>query len=95
MVGLNAFVGDEEMEIEVREPDPGFERKKVEDLKALKKSRDRELAQACLEEIREVAQGADNVMPVLIKAVRSYVTLGEIINVMKEVFGEFREEAIY
>lgn len=95
IVGLNEFVEDEEMDIELRETDPEFERRKVADLINLKKSRDQNLVKNLLNEIREVIQGTDNIMPSLVKAVKSYVTLGEIIGVMREVFGEFREESIY
>ena len=95
VVGLNEFVTDEEMDIELREPDPEFEKQKVADLTALKKNRDLNVVKTCLSEVRQVIQGSDNVMPVLIKAVKSHVTLGEIINVMRDIFGEFREESIY
>jgi len=95
VVGLNEFFEEEETDIELREADPEFEREKVSDLVALRENRDQALVKACLNEIREVRQGSDNIMPALIKAVKSYVTLGEIIGVMKEVFGEYREDSIY
>ena len=95
VVGLNKFVEQEDVDIELREADPEFEREKVSDLVELKENRDQALVKACLNEIREVCQGSDNIMPYIIKAVKSYVTLGEIISVMKEAFGEYREESIY
>jgi len=95
VVGLNEFFEEEEIDIELREADPGFEDEKVSGLTALKKNRDQALVKACLNDIREVSQGSDNLMPALIKAVKSYVTLGEIIGVMKGVFGEYREDSIY
>jgi len=95
VVGLNKFVEHEETDIELREADPEFEREKVSSLINLKRNRDQALVKACLNEIREVCQGPDNIMPSLINAVKSYVTLGEIIGTMKEVFGEYREESIY
>jgi len=95
IVGINEFVEDEETEIELRDIDPGFEKKKAEDLIELKKNRDQNEVKASLSEIREVIQGSDNVMPPLIKAVKAYVSLGEIINVMREIFGEFYEDTIY
>ena len=95
VVGLNEFVEEEETDIELREADPEFEREKVSDLVALKENRDQASVKACLNEIREVSQGSDNIMPALVKAVKSYVTLGEIIGVLKEVFGEYREDSIY
>ena len=95
IVGINEFVEDEETEIELRDPDPEFEKKKAEDLIELKKNRDQNEVKASLREIREIIQGSDNVMPVLIKAVKAYVSLGEIISVMREIFGEFYEDTIY
>ena len=95
VVGLNEFVEHEEMDIELREADPEFEKEKVSDLIELKKNRDQNLVNACLNEVREVSMGSINIMPVLIRAVKSYVTLGEIIGVMRQVFGEYREESIY
>jgi methylmalonyl-CoA mutase N-terminal domain/subunit len=95
VVGLNEFFEEEEIDIQLREADPGFEDEKVSDLKELKKNRDQALVKTCLNDIREVTQGSDNIMPALVKAVKSCVTLGEIIGVMKEVFGEYREDYIY
>ncbi len=95
VVGLNEFFEEEETDIELREADPGFENEKVSGLTELKKNRDQALVKACLNDIREVSQGSDNIMPALIRAVKSYVTLGEIIDVMRGVFGEYREDSIY
>lgn len=95
IVGLNEFVEDEAAPIDVRRPDPAFEEEKVAALISLKRNRDQGPVRTCLNEITEVIQGPDNVMPVLIRAVKAQITLGEIINVMKKVFGEYREQAIY
>ena len=95
VIGLNAFVEAEETDVELWEADPGFEDEKVRNLTELKKNRDQALVKALLKDVREVGQGSDNIMPALIKAVKSSVTLGEIIGVMKDVFGEYREESIY
>ena len=95
VVGLNDFIEDEDIEMQLREPEAEFERKKVTALKKIKNNRDNGLVQQILKEIKAVAGGKDNMMPTLIKAVKSYATLGEIIGVMREVFGEYREDAIY
>ena len=95
VVGVNAFVEDEKTKVALRKSEPDFEKDKVKELKALKKSRDQEEVQACLNDIREVIQSEDNVIPVLIKAVKAYVSLGEIIGIMRDIFGEYREQAIY
>jgi methylmalonyl-CoA mutase N-terminal domain/subunit len=95
IVGLNAFIENEDEDIEIREYDPEFERKKVTDLIELKKGRDPAVVNAHLDNIRKIIKGSDNVMPALIKAAKSYVTLGEIIHVMQDVFGEYREDSVY
>ncbi len=95
VVGLNAFIEDEKIEMQLREPEIDFEQKKVAELQQLKRSRDNQKVKGVLKEIRAVAQGTNSVMPTLIKAVTSYATLGEIIAVMREIYGEYREDAIY
>ncbi len=95
IVGLNEFIEDKGAPVELRRPEPGFEKEKVTALISLKKNRDQGLVKTCLNEITKVIKGPDNVIPVLIKAVKAHGTLGEIISVMKEVFGEYREESIY
>jgi methylmalonyl-CoA mutase N-terminal domain/subunit len=95
VVGLNAYVENEDIEIQLRETETDFERKKVAELKKLKNNRDNEQVHKILKEIKAVAGRTDSMMPALIKAAKSYTTLGEIIAVMREVFGEYREDAIY
>jgi methylmalonyl-CoA mutase N-terminal domain/subunit len=95
IVGLNEFADEEDAEGELREKNPTFERQKVADLIELKKNRDQNKVKTCLDEIRSVIQGSENVMPSLIKAVKSYVTLGEIIEVMREIFGDYHDMKIY
>jgi methylmalonyl-CoA mutase N-terminal domain/subunit len=95
VVGLNAFIEDEDIEMQLREPEADFERKKVAGLKKLKNNRDNGQVQEILKEVKAVAGETDSMMPTLIKAVKSHATLGEIIGVMRVVFGEYREDAIY
>ena len=95
VVGYNEFVEEEDMRIKLRKADPDFARKKVTDLLELKRRRDQNAVKAGLKEIKKVIQTSDNVMPALIKAVKSQVTLGEIIGTMREIFGEFREDATF
>lgn len=95
VVGLNAFYEMEETDIELREPDPRFETEKISALKRLKESRDPALVKGCLDHIRDTCRGTENIMPVLIKAVKHHVTLGEIIGAMRDIFGEYREDFIF
>lgn len=95
IVGVNTFVEDEDSDIELRESDLSFEAGKTEGLKALRKNRDQDLVDKRLEEIKRVIQGDESIMPVLINAVKANVTLGEIVNVMREIFGEYQEQAVF
>jgi methylmalonyl-CoA mutase N-terminal domain/subunit len=95
IVGLNEFIEEDEEEVEIRESDPDFEKNKIAELRKLKTSRNPDEVKAGLDRIGEVLKGTDNVMPVLIKAVKANITLGEIVNVMRDAFGEFREDPVY
>ena len=47
-----------------------------------------------MDRLRIAAQGTENTMPHIVEAVRSYATLGEIISLMKEVFGVYEESTV-
>jgi len=59
-------------------------------LQKLRKQRDNEKVKRALAEIKKISSSDENLMPAVLDAVKSYVTLGEICNVLKEVFGEYR-----
>jgi methylmalonyl-CoA mutase N-terminal domain/subunit len=48
-----------------------------------------------LENLRRVAEGTENTMPAIIEAVKTYASLGEIMDVFRTVFGEYMEPAVY
>ena len=95
IVGLNAYADEEEPDIELREADPDFERRKVARLQAFRQERDPRQAEQAIRAIAQACRGNSNVMPVLIRAVKAGVTLGESIAAMREVFGEFRETSLF
>ncbi|MEJ2719247.1 MAG: methylmalonyl-CoA mutase family protein [Deltaproteobacteria bacterium] len=96
VVGLNEFRDDEgEYEIELRENSPEFEARKIAALGAFKRGRDQDEVRSHIEAIRRSCGSDENVMPVLIAAVKAGVTLGEAISAMREVFGRYREEALF
>jgi len=96
VVGMTDFVKEEE-EIEI----PILEiRKEVEDeqndrLAKLKEYRDNKLVSNKLIKIQESCKNGDNLVPVIIDAVESYATLGEIVDAMKDIFGEWTEKAVF
>lgn len=87
IVGVNHGLMDEETETEVLKLDPSVGDEQCFRLAELRKKRDGEAVDACLEAIRVAAASDDNLFPHVLNAVRIDCTLGEIITAMKDVFG--------
>jgi len=94
IVGVNKFTTEEEGTPRLLEIDEAVEKKQIERLKKLKQERDNERVSQILNKVRQVVQGDENVMPVLIEAVKAYATVGEISDALRDVFGEYREPSI-
>ena len=91
IVGVNAYAEDKPLSIPLLEMDPqGYERQMAR-LEGLRKSRDNGRVGQALDKLRLACQGTENTMPHILEAVHAYATLGEIIGVMKEVFGTYEE----
>ena len=91
VVGVNEFTSDEPVEIPILEMDPeGFERQ-CKRLKALRSNRDKSRHSASLRSIEKAAEGDENLMPHFIEAAKAKATLGEMCDVLRGVFGEYRE----
>ncbi|HSD84682.1 MAG TPA: methylmalonyl-CoA mutase family protein [Anaerolineae bacterium] len=91
IVGVNAYAEKKPLAIPILEMDPqGYDRQ-VRRLNELRKTRDNGRVGQALDSLRVAAAGTENTMPYLMEAVHAYATLGEIIQVMKEVFGVYEE----
>ncbi len=91
VVGVNEYTSDESVEIPILEMDPeGFDRQCAR-LKKLRVSRDKGKFEASIRAIEKAAEGDDNLMPHFIEAAKAKVTLGEMCDVLRGVFGEYRE----
>ena len=91
IVGVNAYAEKKPLAIPILEMDPkGYERQ-VKRLAELRKIRDNGRVGQTLDKLRIAMEGTENTMPYLMEVVHSYATLGEIIQVMKEVFGVYEE----
>ncbi|MGD8759944.1 MAG: methylmalonyl-CoA mutase family protein [Anaerolineales bacterium] len=91
IVGVNAHHDDRPLEIPLLEMDPqGYERQ-ASRLEEMRQSRDKGAVGQALDRLRIACQGTENTMPHILDAVRHYATLGEIISVMKDVFGTYEE----
>jgi len=91
VVGVNKFQIKEEPPKGLLKVDPEVERCQLEKLRELKKTRDNQKAKANLDALERAAQTETNLMPYILDCVKSYVTLGEICNVLRSVFGEYKE----
>ena len=91
VVGVNQYNSEEQVEIPILEMDPeGFERQCAR-LKKLRSSRDQGRHTAALNAIEKAAEGDENLMPHFIEAAKAKATLGEMCDVLRGVFGEYRE----
>ena len=96
IVGVNAYAEPEEkLEIPILKIDPKVEHEQSENLKRLRAERDNTKVRQALDQLKTAAQEDRNLMPPLIDCSRAYCTLGEMINVLKGVYGTWREEPVF
>ena len=96
IVGVNEFIEEnEKVDIPLLTVSPEVERVQREQLKNLKESRNSNEAEKALEEIQLAAKENRNLMPVLLDAAEKYVTLGEMVHELREVFGTYQETAVF
>ncbi|MDF1499119.1 MAG: methylmalonyl-CoA mutase family protein [Anaerolineales bacterium] len=91
IVGVNAFQDEEPVKIPLLAMDPDGYQRQVGRLEALRSERDNAAVGQALDRLRIACEGTENTMPYILDAVRSYATLGEIIDVMRDVFGTYQE----
>ncbi|TET64375.1 methylmalonyl-CoA mutase [Candidatus Bathyarchaeota archaeon] len=96
IVGVNEFLTEEKVPIKILRIDPEIEKKLVGRLKQVKRQRDQAKLDEVLNKLREAAEHEDvNLMPLILQAVKEYVTLGEICDTLREVFGEYKAPSIF
>tara|TARA_B100000470_G_scaffold221985_1_gene214317 strand:+ start:2367 stop:4025 length:1659 start_codon:yes stop_codon:yes gene_type:complete len=96
IVGVNKFIkNDEDIDIPILEIGSEVEGERIKSINNLRNNRDETIAQQSLNIIQECCRNEKNIMPAIIEAVKSYVTLGEIVTVMKAEFGEWQEAAAF
>jgi methylmalonyl-CoA mutase N-terminal domain/subunit len=94
IVGVNDFAGAEPLQIPILEMDPQGYEVQLARLDEVRRKRDNSAVRQRLAALRRAAQGSDNLMPPLIEAVKAYATLQEMMDVLRQVFGEYEEAAI-
>jgi len=95
VVGVNKYVSDEDIPVEVLELDEELETLQIEKTDRIKNERDNKLVSECMERVGEACSGDHNTIESLIEAVKANATLQELCDVFRGVFGEYRDPGIY
>ena len=94
IVGVNAYSESDASAPEILRFDPNWEQEHLARLSRLRRERDGALAAARLTRLSDAARGSENLMPAILDCVRAYCTLGEIVDQLRAIFGEYRETPI-
>jgi methylmalonyl-CoA mutase, N-terminal domain len=93
VVGVNAYQS-EEPPVPVMKVDPALEEQQAARVRALRAERNGAAARLALDALREAAKGKENLMPLILAAVKAEATLGEVSDALRDVFGEYRETVV-
>jgi methylmalonyl-CoA mutase N-terminal domain/subunit len=94
VVGVNRFQVQEPPPEGLLRVDTRVQQEQIESLRALRSRRDNAAVAAALEALHEAARGDANLMPPILECVRSYGTVGEICDALRQVFGEYKERIV-
>jgi methylmalonyl-CoA mutase N-terminal domain/subunit len=95
VVGVNGYELEDEQPIEILRVDPALELEQVERVRALRGRRDGATVEAALARLKHDAAGDRNLMPAILDAARDYVTMGEMCDALREVWGTWRETPVF
>jgi methylmalonyl-CoA mutase, N-terminal domain len=96
IVGVNRYEQEDEQPIEILRIDPALEQKQIERVQAVRDRRDTAAAEAALARLKEDAAHEDrNLMEPIMDASRAYVTMGEMCDALREVWGTWRETPVF
>ena len=94
IVGMNAFTSEDESRVPILQIDESAGQQQLAHVERLRRTRSKVAVARALDKLRKVASGADNTMPALLDAVRAYATVGEMCDVLRDVWGEYQEPAV-
>jgi len=95
VVGVNAYTSEVQQPIEVFEFDPQEEDRQKERLEEVKKSRNQGEVDKALDRLRKAVEKNENLMPAILDAVKVYVTEGEIMGALRNLYGEYKDPAVF
>src|SRR3712207_4992986 len=95
VVGVNRYEVDEETPVEILRVDAALEQKQIERVQAVRARRDAAAGEASLARLKQAAAGDENLMGPILEATRAYVTMGEMCDALREVWGVWRETPVF
>jgi methylmalonyl-CoA mutase N-terminal domain/subunit len=95
IVGLNQFAVEEETPIKILRVSTEVEKRQIEKLNSAKSSRSKEKLDDVLSQLLQATEHDENLMPSIIEAVKEYATLGEICNVLRQIYGEYKAPTVF
>ena len=96
MVGMNIHIDPEApLPFEPFELDPGLGERQIKRTQGIRRSRGQAETTSALKDIKQAATNGDNVMPAVARAVKAQATVGEMCDVLREVFGTYRGPIVY
>lgn len=95
VVGVNKYQMAEEKLIEYLKIDPEVEKRQLNRLREIRQIRNNAQVKKYLNNLRQAAQGSENLMPYILAVVKEYATLQEICDVFREVFGVYRDPGMF
>ncbi|TET64171.1 methylmalonyl-CoA mutase [Candidatus Bathyarchaeota archaeon] len=91
LIGVNDYKTEEKYPMKILRVDPKVEEKQVARLQKLKRERNNRKVNEVLEKLHYSAEKNENLMPIIIDAVKTYATIGEICDVLRKIYGEYKE----
>jgi len=95
VVGVNRYELEDEPAVEILRIDPALEDKQIERVRSLRARRDSAAVESALSRLKQAADAGENLMPPLIDASRAYVTLGEMCDALRDVWGTWTETPVF
>ena len=95
VVGLNEYVMEETITMDLLKVDPAVEKKQKKGLEDVKKTRDSTKVEEALDALRKGAETHENLMPLIVGAVKCYSSIGEICGILRDVFGEYKAPVVF
>ncbi|MFX0122944.1 MAG: methylmalonyl-CoA mutase [Candidatus Hodarchaeota archaeon] len=94
IIGVNKYSSDEAIKVPLLQIGEDVAKRQIARLHQTKKERDDNAVKEALTNVRRAAESTDNLMPPILKAVKAYASVGEICDVLREVFGEWKGEQL-